>query len=322
MNGTLQLADIEEAARRIAPYIARTPLLHSSSIDAQAGGRVHFKCENFQHVGAFKMRGAANAVFALDDATAARGVATHSSGNHGAVLARAARLRGITCHVVVPEGANPVKVESIRRLGANIIECEATMRGREQALAEVVARTGAAVVHPYADYKVMAGQGTVAMELLDQLEQPPQVLLVPLGGGGLIAGCATAAKALQPGIRVIGVEPEGAADAAASFQAGKIVPVERPKTIADGLRATVGEPNLAIIRRHVDAIVTVPDAAIIAAMRLLFERLKIVVEPSAAVGLAALLEGKVTLDGGTAGVVLTGGNADLDRLPWMMENVQ
>lgn len=320
MKDALSLADIHAAAERIAPVIARTPVLRSSSLDELAGGQLHFKCENFQHVGAFKMRGAANAVFALDDAVAARGVATHSSGNHGAALARAAKLRGVDCHVVVPAGANPVKVNAIRRLGANIIECEASMQGREQALAKLVAETGAEVIHPYADRQVMAGQGTVATELVEQLDAPLQVLVVPVGGGGLIAGCATAAKALLPDVHVIGVEPDGAADALASLQAGRVVPLERPDTLADGLRATVGEPNLAIIRQKVDEIVTVPDAAIIRAMRLLFERLKIVVEPSAAVGLAALLERSIPLHGRRAGIVLTGGNADLDHLPWLAES--
>src|SRR5690606_18273214 len=206
---------------------------------------------------------------------------------------------------------------AIARYGATVIDCPPTMRGREDALADVVHRTGAHVVHPYADFAVMAGQGTVALEIFDELE--PDVLLVPLGGGGLISGCATVAKSVSPRTQVIGVEPAGAADALASFRAGEVLPVAQPDTLADGLRATVGVPNLDIIRKHVDDIVTVTDAEIIAAMRLAFERLKIVIEPSAAVGLAAVMGNGVNLRGRQAAIILTGGNADLDRLPWITD---
>lgn len=315
MNVDLTLADVQAAAERIAPYVRRTPLMTSSSLDELAGGKLFFKCENFQKVGAFKARGATNAVFALDDATAAQGVATHSSGNHGAALARAASLRGIPCHVVVPEGANPVKRAAIARYGANIIDCVATMTGREAALAAVVNETGAHVVHPYADALVMAGQGTLAVEILEDAPAL-DVLIVPVGGGGLISGCATVAKSLSPRTRVIGVEPAGAADARASFHAGEVRAVAQPDTIADGLRATVGEPNLRIIRATVDDIVTVTEEEIVQVMRLVWERLKIVIEPSAAVGVAAAISGTLALDGGNAAIVLTGGNADLDHLPW------
>lgn len=312
----LALADIEAAAKRIAPYVHRTPVMSAASLDELAGGPLVFKCENFQRVGAFKARGAVNAVFALADSDAASGVATHSSGNHGAALAMAAAARGIPCHVVVPQGANPVKRAAIVRYGAHVIDCPPTMAGREQALTEVLERTGAHLVHPYADVEVMAGQGTVALELISQAPEL-DLLLVPLGGGGLISGCATAAKTLSPGMRVVGVEPEGAADALASFQAGDIRPVAQPQTIADGLRATVGEPNLAIMLERVDDIVTVSDRDISAAMRLAWERLKIVIEPSAAVGLAAAINGAADIRGRRTGIVLTGGNADLDRLPWL-----
>lgn len=312
----LTITDVREAAERIAPYVRRTPIMNAASLDEAAGGELIFKCENLQRVGAFKSRGAVNAVFALSDAAAAKGVATHSSGNHGAALARAAALRGIPCHVVVPEGANPVKRAAIARFGAVIVDCPATMAGRESALQEVVAKTGAHIVHPYADTDVMAGQGTVALELFEEAA-PFDVLIVPLGGGGLISGCATVAKALHPDVIVIGVEPAGAADARDSFQSGELRPVQNPQTIADGLRATVGAPNLKIIRATVDDIVTVTDAEIVAAMRLIWERLKIVVEPSAAVGLAAVLGSALQLNGRRAAIVLTGGNADLDRLPWV-----
>lgn len=313
-RGALTLDDVREAAARIAPHICRTPLMTSGSLDALAGGKLHFKCENFQHAGAFKARGAANAVFALDGESAARGVATHSSGNHGAALARAAALRGIPCEVVVPEGANPVKRAAIARYGAKIVDCPPTMQGRENALANAVAKSGARVVHPYADFAVMAGQGTVALEVFEAIA--PDVLIVPLGGGGLLSGCATVARALSPKTKVIGVEPAGAADAQASFRSGEVRPVSEPRTIADGLRATIGRPNLDIIRERVDDIVTVTDDETVAAMRLAFERLKIVIEPSAAVGLAAVMNDAVVLDGRSAAIILTGGNADLDRLPW------
>lgn len=318
MTATFELGieDVREAAARIAPYVHRTPMMHAASLDEMAGAELLFKCENFQKVGAFKARGAANAVFALDDAVAKRGVATHSSGNHGAALARAAALRGIPCHVVVPQGANPVKRAAIARYGAAIIDCEATMTGRETALAHVVQQTGACIVHPYADRYVMAGQGTLALEMFADAPML-DVLVVPLGGGGLISGCATVAKALSPGTRVIGVEPAGAADALASFRAGAVRAVSRPETIADGLRATVGEPNLHVIRSKVDDIVTVTDEEIIAAMRLAWERLKIVIEPSAAVGLAAVLGDTLVPNGARTGILLTGGNADLDAMPWL-----
>lgn len=312
----LTIAAVRDAAKRIAPYVRRTPMMNAASLDGMANGELLFKCENLQRVGAFKARGAANAVFALSDADAAAGVATHSSGNHGAALARAAALRGIPCHVVVPEGANPVKRAAISRFGALITDCPPTMAGREEALRAVVERTCAHVVHPYADTDVMAGQGTVALELFEDTHRF-DMLIVPLGGGGLISGCATVAKALQPDVTVIGVEPAGAADARDSFHAGAVRPVKNPETIADGLRATVGEVNLKIIRSAVDDIVTVTDEEIVAAMRLIWERLKIIVEPSAAVGLAAVLGSALDLDGRRAAIVLTGGNVDLDHLPWL-----
>ncbi|HEX7046534.1 MAG TPA: pyridoxal-phosphate dependent enzyme [Gammaproteobacteria bacterium] len=310
----LSIDDVRDAVTRIAPYVYRTPLMTSGSLDALAGGKLFFKCENFQHAGAFKARGAANAVFALDAESAGNGVATHSSGNHGAALARAAALRGIPCEVVVPEGANPVKRAAIARYGSTIIDCPPTMQGREYALAEAIKKSGAHVVHPYADYLVMAGQGTVALEVFEDIT--PDVLIVPLGGGGLLSGCATVAKAVSPRTTVIGVEPAGAADALASFHAGDVRAVSQPQTIADGLRATIGKPNLDIIREKVDDIVTVTDDEIVAAMRLAFERLKIVIEPSAAVGLAAVLNNATNVNERRAAIILTGGNADLDRLPW------
>ncbi|MDX1453911.1 MAG: threonine/serine dehydratase [Gammaproteobacteria bacterium] len=308
----LTAADVAAAAERIEPHVERTPVLTSASLDADCGASLFFKCENFQKIGAFKARGAMNAVLLLDDDAAARGVATHSSGNHGAALARAAAIRGIACTVVVPRGANKAKLANMRRHGAKLVECEPTQRGRESTLADVVAGSGATVVHPYADDAVMAGQGTVAMELFAQVDAL-DLLIVPLGGGGLIAGCATWVAEHFPGTRVIGVEPDGAADCVASIEAGRVVPVE-PDTIADGLRATVGAPNLAIIRERVERVVTVSDAEIASAMRDIMERMKIVVEPSCAVGLAAIQAGSIDVQGLRAGIVLTGGNADLTDL--------
>lgn len=314
MNEMLSLHDIQQAARRIAPHVSRTPLLGSEALNTKYSAELAYKAENLQRIGAFKARGGVNAVFALDDAAAAKGVATHSSGNHGAALARAAKLRGIPAYIVVPQGANPVKRANIARFGAEIIECEPTMAGREQALEDLVARTGATVVHPYADTRVMAGQGTVALEVLEEFPDP-DIVLVPLGGGGLISGCATVLKSLAPGARVIGIEPDGAADALASFKAGKVIPVDSPDTIADGLRATVGEPNLAVIRERVDDIVTVSDTDIVRAMHELIPALGCLLEPSAVLGHAAIMTGAVDVKNHRVAVILTGGNVDLAAMP-------
>jgi threonine dehydratase len=310
--------DVRQAAARIAGHVHRTPVLTSRSIDERLGGEVYFKCENFQRIGAFKARGAVNAVLSLDEETAARGVATHSSGNHGAALALAASLRGIPAWIVIPDDAPAVKTESVRRLGAEVVACAPGLKHREQGLERVVAETGAEVVHPYNDWRVIAGQGTAALELLEA-HPGLEVLLAPVGGGGLISGSAIAAKAMHPGIAVIGCEPAGAADAKRSFDTGELQPMPEPRTIADGLRGALGTRTFAVIRTLVDDIVTVSEEDIVQAMRLVWERLKIVIEPSCAVPVAALLAGAVPLDGRRAGVILTGGNVDLDRLPWLAE---
>jgi threonine dehydratase len=316
MTDLLSLARIREAHARIAPHIVRTPVLRNDVLDARAGGPLFFKCENLQAIGAFKARGATNAVFALPDAVAARGVATHSSGNHAAALARAARLRGIPAYVVMPSDSARSKVRNVERYGAGITFCEPTAEARATTCARVMAETGAVLVHPYEDPEVMAGQGTAALELLEDVPGL-DLILCPVGGGGLLAGTAVAAKALRPSIRVVAVEPAGADDAAASFHAGHVV--RRPvHTIADGLRALVGEPNLQVMRAHVDDVVTVSEEAIVAAMRQLWEELKVIVEPSCAVPYAALLEGRLSTGGRPTGIVLTGGNVDLDRLPWQI----
>jgi threonine dehydratase len=306
---------IEEARGRIAGKVNLTPILTSRTLDALSGARLSFKCENFQKGGAFKARGATNAVFALSETEARRGVATHSSGNHGAALARAAALRGIRAHVVMPDNTPQAKRAAVSRYGAEITWCAPTLAARESTVQKVIAATGATLIHPYDDLLVMAGQATAAMEFLEAAPDI-DVLLVPVGGGGLLSGSAVAAKTLKPSIRVIGVEPAGADDAARSLRAGRIVPNENPSTIADGLRATVGERPFAVIRRLVDEIVTVPDDAIVRAMRQLWEVLKIVVEPSAAVPYAALLDAPAALRSRRIGLIVSGGNLDLDHLPW------
>jgi threonine dehydratase len=310
---------ILEARTRICDKVNLTPVLTSTSLDAQSGARLYFKCENFQKCGAFKARGATNAVFALSAEAARRGVATHSSGNHAAALARAAHLRGIPVYIVMPDNTPQAKRGAVARYGGpgvQITWCEPTLAAREHAAREVIAATGAVLVHPYDDIAVMAGQATASVELLEAVPDL-DVILCPVGGGGLLGGTALAVKTLKPTIRVIGVEPAGADDAARSLRAGRILPSVNPNTIADGLRGALGERPFAAIRAHVDDIVTVSEEAIVAAMRQLWEVMKIIVEPSAAVPYAAIAGGVLNLTGQRAGIVLSGGNLDLDRLPWM-----
>ena len=315
--------DVVRAAERIRSFATRTPVLTASSLDAMFGVRLFFKCENFQRVGAFKFRGACNAVQALSPEDARRGVATHSSGNHGAALALAARLRAVPCTVVMPRNAPAVKQTAVAGYGADIVLCEPTLEARETTLAAAVAHTGRVVVHPYDDARVIAGQGTAALELLASVPAL-DVVMTPIGGGGLTAGTALAVQARAPGTRVVAVEPAGADDAYRSFRSGERLPSVSPTTLADGLLTGLGVRNFALIQRHVDDIVRVGEAAIVDAMRLIWERMKIVVEPSAAVPLAALVEGALResdavggkLPGMRIGMVLSGGNVDLDRLPW------
>ncbi|MGI9263577.1 MAG: pyridoxal-phosphate dependent enzyme [Gammaproteobacteria bacterium] len=310
------IGDVREASLRIGGKIHQTPVMTSSGLDDLFGGRVYFKCENLQRIGAFKARGAINAVFSLTDEEAAKGVATHSSGNHGSALALAASLRGIPAWVVVPDNAPAIKEDCIRRYGATVVPCKPGQENRERGLATIARETGAAIVHPYDDWRVIAGQGTAALELLGQVPDL-DVLLTPVGGGGLISGTAIVAHGIDRDIRVIGCEPERADDAQQSLRAGHQVVIDLPDTIADGLRAMLGDRNFAVISSLVEDIVTVSEDHIIAAMRLVWERLKIVIEPSAAVPVAALLSGAFKLDGQAAGVIITGGNVDLDSLPWM-----
>jgi threonine dehydratase len=306
---------VQEARERIAGKVDLTPVLTSSTLDAEAGAQLHFKCENFQKSGSFKARGATNAVFALSPEEARRGVATHSSGNHAAALSRAARVRGVPAYIVMPDNSPQAKRAAVARYGGEITYCEATLAARESAARELVAATGATLIHPYDDLAVMAGQGTAAVELLTQVPEL-EAILCPVGGGGLLSGTAVAAKSLKPSVRVIGVEPAGADDAARSFRAGRILPIVKPDTIADGLRASLGERPFAVIRRLVDDITTVSDELIVRAMRRIWEVMKIVVEPSAAVPYAALLGERTELRGRRIGLILSGGNLDLERLPW------
>jgi len=310
---TLEL--VREAHERIKDKIARTPVMTSATLDGLANAELFFKCENFQKTGAFKARGATNAVFSLSASQAQKGVATHSSGNHGAALARAARLRGIGATVVMPNNAPRAKQDSVKRYGGDIVFCEPTLEARESALERVIADHGACMIHPYNDLRVMAGQGTTAVELIEAVPDL-DVILCPVGGGGLLSGIAVAAKKMRPSIRVIGVEPAAADDAARSFRSGRIVPSVNPTTIADGLRSSLGDKTFAEIRRYVDDIVTVSEQSIVGGMRRIWEVMKILVEPSGAVAYAALAEGKLDVRSRRVGLVLTGGNLDLERLPW------
>lgn len=307
------ILEIRAAADRIEPWIHRTPVLTCATIDALTGGHILFKCENFQKIGAFKMRGASNAVLSLTDEQAARGVATHSSGNHAQALALAARLRGIPAWIVMPRTAPKVKRDAVAGYGAEIVECEPTLAARETALAEVVARTGAHFVPPFDDLRIITGQATAAMELIDDCG-PPDILLMPVGGGGLMSGSALAAYHLAPGTRVIAAEPAGADDAHRGFYSGTLQESVNPKTIADGLLTSLSELTFSIMRRYVHQVVTVQEVSIKAAMRLVWERMKIIIEPSSAVPLAAILEGKVNVQGKRVGLIVSGGNVDVGKM--------
>jgi threonine dehydratase len=306
-----------EAHERIRAHINRTPVMTSSRLDEANGASLFFKCENFQKIGAFKARGATNAVFVLDESKARRGVATHSSGNHGTALARAAKLRGIPAHIVMPSNSAKVKIRAVESYGAHIVFCEPTENARETTCAEVIKKTDATLIHSFENENVIAGQGTAAVELLEDVSDL-DVVMCPVGGGGLLSGTALAAKSMRPRIKVIAVEPANADDAAQSFRAGRRIVTEKKFTIADGLRTNVGERTFPIIQRYVDDIVTISEEAIVSAMRTIWETMKIVVEPSAAVPYAAIQEGRIDVAGKRVGIILTGGNVDLDALPWKL----
>ena len=310
------ITDIEAAAKRIEPHVHRTPVLTSAALDSMCGAGLVFKCENYQKGGAFKVRGATNAVFQITEDELKRGVATHSSGNHAAALALAASWRGTTAHVVMPSNAPMVKKRAVAGYGARIIECEPTLEARERTLAAVIAETGAELIHPYNDARIIAGQGTATLELMEQAARLDTVI-APVGGGGLLSGTAIAARALSARIEVFGAEPAMADDACRSLQSGHIVPSDNPQTIADGLRTSLGDLTFAAIRQHATGILTVTEEQIITAMRLLWERMKIVVEPSGAVPFAAVLAHSQHFADRRVGIILSGGNVDLENLPWM-----
>lgn len=316
MNDYPNIKDIMAAARRIAPFVHLTPVLTSHTINRLCGADLFFKCENFQKVGAFKARGAVNAVYSLDRGSIVNGVATHSSGNHAAALAYAARCRGIKAYVVMPDNAPPVKKAAVAGYGADIIYSEPNQQAREAALAGVVERTGAAFIHPYNNHLVIAGQATAALELFEQVPAL-DTIIAPVGGGGLLSGTALTSNTTKPSTIVLGAEPERADDAFRSLQQGSIVPAENPDTIADGLRTSLGDLTFPIIRDYVTAIVTVSEKAVIEAMRLVWERMKIIIEPSAAVPMAAILEKRSSIRGNKIALIISGGNADLDKLPWL-----
>ncbi|GLR00106.1 pyridoxal-phosphate dependent enzyme [Dyella mobilis] len=309
------LDQIRDAAARIAPHAIVTPVMRNAALDAMVGAQLHFKCENLQRGGAFKFRGACNAVWSLSDEEAARGVVTHSSGNHGNALAMAAATRGIAAHVIVPDGAVRAKLEAIERAGAILHRCIATTAAREAKAAEVQQATGANLVHPYADARVMAGQGTVVLELLQQCEGL-DAIITPVGGGGLSSGCSITAHGVNPSIAMYGAEPAGADDTARSLASGARVEAFTPDTVCDGLRTLIGAPNFQAMREHRVEVITVTDQESIQAMRLLWQSLKLVVEVSSATVFAAVLKRREQFAGRRVGLVLTGGNVDIDDLPW------
>ncbi len=310
------LDDMKTARARIAPYIHRTPVLTSTFLNDLTGAELFFKCENFQKAGAFKVRGASNAVFGLAQDKLANGVATHSSGNHALSLSYAAGRRGIPCHVVMPRTAPQAKKDAVRGYGGIITECEPSTSSREEVFARIEAETGADFVHPYNDPRVIAGQGTCSAELIEQVEGL-QAVVAPIGGGGMISGTCLTLSNLAPEVKIYAAEPEQADDAARSFRAGHIIADDAPVTVADGLKVPLKELTWHFVSRHVSDILTVSESEIIDAMKLIWKRMKIVMEPSSAVPLAMILKNKDTFAGKRVGVIITGGNVDLDALPWM-----
>ncbi|RXQ95907.1 pyridoxal-phosphate dependent enzyme [Ancylomarina salipaludis] len=304
-----------ETHNRIKPYIHRTPILSSNLINEIAGAQLYFKCENFQKMGAFKMRGALNAVLQLSDEQKKCGVATHSSGNFAQALALAAKMQNIKAYIVMPENAPEVKKKAVKGYGGKIIECEANLEARETTLNKVVEETGATFLHPYNDYQVIQGQGTAAMELIEDYADL-DFIIAPVGGGGLLAGTALAARHFSPKTKVIAGEPLGADDAWQSLEKGELIPQTNPKTIADGLLTSLGDKTFPLIQELVEKIIRVEEDEIVSAMRLIWERMKIIVEPSSAVALAAVLKEKDKFKGKKIGIILSGGNVDLGNLPF------
>lgn len=319
MTYAADLDAIRAAAARIARWAHRTPVATCATLDRLAGRSLFFKCEHLQKVGAFKVRGAANAVLTLPEEIARRGVVTHSSGNHAQALALAARLRGIPAHIVMPANAAAVKKRAVRDYGGQVVECEPNLAARESTAAALLAQTGGTLIPPYNHPDVIAGQGTVALELLEQVPDL-DAIVAPVGGGGLVSGVSLAARGLRPGLRLLAAEPAGADDAARSLAAGRLIPQTAPRTLADGLLTSLGDLTWPILRDHVERVLTVSEEEIVQAMRLAWERAKLLIEPSAAVAVAAALALEAKLPPTPAprrvGVILSGGNVDLDHLPW------
>lgn len=309
------LDDMRAARARIAPHIHRTPVLTSRMLNEMAGAELFFKCENLQKAGAFKARGASNAVFGLSDKQAAKGVATHSSGNHGTCLSYAAGRRGIPCTVVMPRTAPQAKKDAVKGYGGRVVECEPSTSSREAVFAEVVAETGAEFVHPYNDHRVIAGQATCSAELIEQVDGLDAVV-APIGGGGMVSGTCLTLSNLAPKVKIYAAEPEQADDAYRSFKAGHIIADDAPNTVADGLKVPLKELTWHFVRNHVTDILTASEQDIVDAMKLIWKRLKIVMEPSSAVPLATILKNRDIFAGRRVGIIVTGGNVDLDKLPW------
>lgn len=307
--------DVKKAAERISSYAHNTPVLQSSWFNEKTGGNLYFKCENFQKVGAFKFRGAFNAVQSLDESDGRKGIITHSSGNHAQAVALAASFRGFPATIVMPENAPKVKVNAVKDYGATIVFCKPTIEAREQTTEKVIGDTGAHFIHPYDHPDVIAGQGTCAKELMEEVPSL-DMIIAPVGGGGLISGTAISTKAINPDTKVIAAEPKLADDAYRSLKKGAIQPVLRTDTIADGLRTSLGKVPFSILKELLDDIVTVPEESIIRDMRNVWERMKIIIEPSCAVPVSAIMDGKINVEGKNVGVIITGGNVDLDKLPW------
>ncbi len=308
--------DVLAARERIQRHVHQTPVLTSTYLNELAGAYLHFKCENFQKGGAFKVRGASNAVFGLSAEQASRGVATHSSGNHGTCLSYAAGRRGIPCTVVMPRTAPQAKKDAVRGYGGHVVECEPSTSSREAVFAEVVAESGAEFVHPYNDPRVVAGQATCSLELTEQTG-PLHAVVAPIGGGGMVSGTCLTMMSIAPRTQIYASEPKNADDACRSFKAGHIIADDAPNTIADGLKVPLKELTWHFVSTHVTDILTATEEEIVEAMKLIWKRMKIVIEPSSAVPLATILKNKALFAGKNVGVIITGGNVDLDALPWM-----
>lgn len=315
INNVPTLADIQATREAIKPLIHRTPVMTSNALDRISGAHLFFKCENFQKIGAFKMRGAASAAMRLDSNQKAKGLATHSSGNHAQAVARSAQLLGIPAYIVMPENAPGVKRAATLGYGAKVIPCAPTLKAREETLAKVVEDTGATFIHPYNDYNVIAGQATAALELIEEISSL-DVIMAPVGGGGLMSGSALVAHYLSKEIKTIGAEPENVNDAYRSLKAGKLLSNETTNTVADGLRTDLGDKTFKILKTYLNEMITVTEEEIIQAMRMIWERMKIIIEPSCSVPFAALLKNKEMFENKRVGIILTGGNVDLDNLPF------